>query len=757
MFRSKIKLFLFFVILGCILFSTSFFEVANAQIMPSAFWKKHSGATDFWAATSLIGTPTARYNHSTIWTGSRMIVWGGYSTQTSSALSSGAQYDPTTDSWTLTSTGANVPEPRSTHSAVWTGTKMIVWGGLSNEEAKLSSGGQYDPVADDWTTTLSFPIPRNLASGTAVWTGTKMIVWGGFGNPTNEGGQYDPATDTWTLTSKGAGTPSARIEHTAVWTGSKMIVWGGSDASSTRVNSGGQYDPVTDSWTATSTGANVPSGRGDHTAVWADSRMVIWGGSNSSAVSTNTGGRYDPGTDTWLTTSVGANVPTARGDHTAVWTGTSMIVWGGSGTNTGGLYDPTADTWTTTSTGANLPSARQEHKAIWTGTRMIVWGGRTSGFSRLNTGGQYDPVGNAWTATSTGANVPVARRYHTLVWTGTRMIVWGGENNSAVQINTGAQYDPVGNAWTTVSTGANSPTARAYHAAVWSGSRMIVFGGLTNGEAEANGGQYNPGANTWSTIVTDNYNVPQPRESHTAVWTGTRMIIWGGTNRNGDNLNTGGQYDPAANTWSVTSTGANVPMNRYQHTAVWTGSKMVIWGGTDGGGNSYNTGGLYDPALDTWAETSIGTSVPEGRTKHTAVWTGTKMIVWGGEFFSMVTFGFEEVNTGGVYDPVADTWTATSLGANVPAIRISHSATWAGTKMLIWGGQWYNPSLFSNEPLDSGAWYNPGTDTWTTSPSEVDQPTARSSHTAVWTGSKVVIWGGITIGPSENTGGLLNP
>ena len=44
--------------------------------------------------------------------------------------------------------------------------------------------------------------------------------------------------------------------------------------------------------------------------------------------SLNTGGRYNPGTDTWTATST-TNAPAARAFHTAVWTGSEMIVWGG--------------------------------------------------------------------------------------------------------------------------------------------------------------------------------------------------------------------------------------------------------------------------------------------------------------------------------------------------------------------------------------------------------------------------------------------
>jgi hypothetical protein len=54
--------------------------------------------------------------------------------------------------------------------------------------------------------------------------------------------------------------------------------------------------------------------------------------------------------------------------------------------NTGGVYDPGADTWAATST-ANAPAAREMHTAVWTGSEMIVWGGL--GVAALNTGGVY--------------------------------------------------------------------------------------------------------------------------------------------------------------------------------------------------------------------------------------------------------------------------------------------------------------------------------------------------------------------------------
>jgi hypothetical protein len=116
-----------------------------------------------------------------------------------------------------------------------------------------------------------------------------------------------------------------------------MIVWGGSGAAS--LNTGGRYNPTTNSWIATSTGVNVPSARYLHTATWSGNEMVVWGGYDTNY--TNDGGRYNPTTETWTSTSIGSNVPDGRSGHTADWTGSELLVWGGyNGTyiNTGGRY-----------------------------------------------------------------------------------------------------------------------------------------------------------------------------------------------------------------------------------------------------------------------------------------------------------------------------------------------------------------------------------------------------------------------------------
>ena len=322
---------------------------------------------------------------------------------TLSTISGGAACSE--DTWTATST-TNAPSARAGHTAVWTGSEMIVWGGY-NGSSYLNTGARYNPSIDSWTATSTTNAPGGRQECTAVWTGNEMIVWGGYNGSSylNTGARYNPSIDRWTATST-TNAPTGRYEHTAIWTGSEMIVWGGFFGGFP-LNDGGRYNPGTDTWTATST-INAPSFRGYHTAVWTSSEMIIWGGWNDQDF-LNTGGSYNPGTDTWTGTST-TNAPAGRFQHTAVWTGIEMIVWGGwNGVNvfnTGGKYNPSTDSWTATST-TNAPTARYVHTTVWTNREMIIWGGYSGTY--FNTGGRYCAQSGSPTPTPTATPTPTPR------------------------------------------------------------------------------------------------------------------------------------------------------------------------------------------------------------------------------------------------------------------------------------------------------------------------------------------------------------
>ncbi len=399
-----------------------------------------------------------------------------------------------------------------------------------------------DYGGDTVTFTPTNPLLPSLAYTATITTAAKDLA--GNALAADHSWSFTTETDAWSATST-TGAPTGRAKPTAVWTGSKMIVWGGQGNSGV-TNTGGLYDPSTpDSWLLT-TITNAPTPRSDHTAVWTGSKMIVWGGQGNSGV-TNTGGLYDPALDTWSPTTT-SGAPVARIEHTAVWTGTKMIVWGGDTvstglTNSGGQYDPsTPDNWLPM-TAINAPTPRLGHTAVWTGTKMIVWGG-WDGLSYLSNGAAYDPVGNSWQAIAAPPAGFFGRAYHTAVWTGTEMIIWGGFTNNGVT-DTGAAYNPVTDSWRLIST-SGAPTPRLNHTAVWTGPTgisMVVWGGQDGmSTLLSDGGRYDPVTDSWKTTDLTN-NLPTGRFDHTAVWTGSEMIVWGGFTNTGV-TNTGGRYTP---------------------------------------------------------------------------------------------------------------------------------------------------------------------------------------------------------------------
>jgi len=338
-------------------------------------------------------SPGPREQHTAIWSGSEMLVWGGGA---GGFLNDGGRYNPITDAWQPINL-TNAPSGRWFHEAVWTGTEMLVWGGRSTfwPDASKNDGGRYNPLSDVWRPISTNGAPSPRAQFAAVWTGTEMLVWGGIGDGwafIGTGGRYNPASDTWAVMNTN-GAPSARLSPAFVWTGSEMIIWGGgifpnqSFGPILPFGDGARYNPATDQWTPLSTNG-APPAVADPLFVWSGKDLIVWGGSSASGALTttvDTGGRYDPATDSWRSLSP-VNTPTSRAATMAVWTGDEMLMWGGvtlsaagsGGLNSGGRYNPECDTWNPL-TLENPPPAREDPRMVWSGQALLIFGGNING------------------------------------------------------------------------------------------------------------------------------------------------------------------------------------------------------------------------------------------------------------------------------------------------------------------------------------------------------------------------------------------
>jgi hypothetical protein len=336
-----------------------------------------------WVPLPEENAPSARFNHVAVWTGSKLIIWGGETVGPDPVLGDGATYDPETRVWApMSKQGA--PTPRLGHRAVWTGSRMIVWGGYA-ANGLATAGGLYDPETDAWTPMATTGEPKPRIHHGAVWDGSEMLVWGGSaeGIAMNTGAVYSPGTNTWKPMPQ-AGTLSPRALHSATWVGTRMVVWGGTDFFDWLAD-GRIYDPSTNSWAGATATQNAPSFRESHTVVWTGSKMIVWGGWNGGPF-LDTGAVFTPNGSmpgAWAAVST-TGAPSPRRDHIAVWTGSSMLVWGGCGSDLcstlladGGTFVPSDNggSWTPIPAVPAL-SARRGHTAVYTGSRIIVWGGR---------------------------------------------------------------------------------------------------------------------------------------------------------------------------------------------------------------------------------------------------------------------------------------------------------------------------------------------------------------------------------------------
>ena len=236
---------------------------------------------------------------------------------------------------------------------------------------------------------------------------------------------------------------------------------------------------------------------------------------------------------------------------------------------------------------------------------------------------------------------------------------------------------------------------------------------------------YSPERNVWSV------SPPLPGDRTAVggvVWTGTEVILAGGDNHYPDS--TAWAYDPANEQWRQLPDPPIPDVEGIE--GVWTGTEAIFFGGYAEPPQS--PGAAYNPATDTWRLLAVhpGTWI-EG---HRMIWTGRKVIVYSGHI------GPEHQQRLLLYNPASDTWAESSPSPIPPSERLG--GAWTGDQLIMWGG--YATYGTHDEGGDavygSGAAYDPATDTWTALPLA---PLAdRCDHTVTWTGSELMIFGGMT-------------
>jgi hypothetical protein len=192
-----------------------------------------------------------------------------------------------------------------------------------------------------------------------------------------------------------------------------------------------------------------------------------------------------------------------------------------------------------------------------------------------------------------------------MAWTPRGVFVWGGCLGSQCddtftgvdEFVDGAFYDWRHRSWTVVADSPLSPRDGAV--ASWNGELVIVWGGDGGANANPDGAAYNPAKDAWEHLPLSPLEMPRKGHSMTVIDNG-QVVIWGGHGMVVPIDIANGEYDlNPYDTGAVLSPDgiwramAPSPLNgRDRHSALWTGSELLIVGGCCG----INGDGSWTPA-----------------------------------------------------------------------------------------------------------------------------------------------------------------
>lgn len=265
----------------------------------------------------------------------------------------------------------------------------------------------------------------------------------------------DPRSGLWqALPSNGAPSPRRNHQLTATDNPSELLLTGGCLDVGTSCSA-----PAEDAFILNDNGwhrlPNMPTPRARHSAVWAENRLILFGGLHNQtgrpdgAVLTRTETNTGNVSYSWQPLSPGVNFE-GRFDHKTIWTGKSLIIWGGCGAlrlgtcgkplMDGFIYTPnfadrTKDQWIYIPAPGGLAD-RESPSVVWTGRYLLVWGGR-SGTNVFSDGALIDleTIDTNWEPLpSLLPRGETGRFLHQGIWDGSRqrMLIIGGRHSTTL-------------------------------------------------------------------------------------------------------------------------------------------------------------------------------------------------------------------------------------------------------------------------------------------------------------------------------------
>jgi len=274
---------------------------------------------------------------------------------------------------------------------------------------------------------------------------------------------------------------------------------------------------------------------------------------------------------------------------------------------------------------------------LWTGTELLFWGGEdesSSGVPAGEPGHAYNPESNTWRTIS--ASPKSAAYGAAAVWTGEEALICCGARSVTM-----AAYDPARDSWRSL---AEAPLSGEYAEAVWTGSEMLV---ITGGGVAA----FDPSVGEWRTFQEPPKSLGRLNQ---IAWTGTELIVWPSEVER--HVHQGMALDPNTGKWRVL---LDPPAWPAALDMAWTGQDLIIWGGLPAHfvGSERAVGARLDLADNVWSELPEPLPEPDGCEcnlgSQTLLWTGDRLLVSAGQFGTGVDPS-DPLLLG--YDPTTDGW-----------------------------------------------------------------------------------------------------
>jgi hypothetical protein len=291
---------------------------------------------------------------------------------------------------------------------------------------------------------------------------------------------------------------------------------------------------------------------------------------------------------------------------------------------------------------------------VWTGDELLVWGGWESAEAHSglkNDGFAYSPPTTHWAPIPAA---PIAARTKALsTWTGTELLIWGGEQDEESPLSDGAVYNPATETWHVLS---EAPLEWSEHSAsVWSGTEWWIAAGNRTGATDV--AAYDPATDRWRSLPTipDIY-----ADTPVVAWTGAETLLF-----------------TAAGLFSITADGSEwipelAPADAHAP-GVWTGDRFVMIAASPIGDEALDFDYLEHPvAWDPQTRAPVDLPPPPRNVFQPIV---------AGDWIAFFRQGLAlDLRTG--------EWVGLDLNAAAQKAldRVDATTAWMGDRLMVWGG-----------------------------------------------------------------------